>query len=112
MSWENDESLIGDDYLKIEVGENSFKLLDDGTKTKNSFGDYGVEFKVNEGKTLFIRQKPILKVLMEAKKSLGSLIGTFLNLTREGTKQDDTKYLNIRIDKVNDEGAPLKFGSQ
>ena len=98
MSWENDESLIGSEkYAKIEVGDNKFKLLDDGTKSK-SFDRYGVEFKVNDGAVLWIGQKPILRVLAEEKTKSGSLVNKTLKVTREGTGPEDTRYTEIQVE--------------
>ena len=98
MSWENDEELIKNSkFVRFTEGLNKYTLANDGEKVRNSYGNAVVEFKTTDDKLLSIRPGPILRVLAEAKKEHGTLVGRTLEFTRTGTTKEDTKYTDIKV---------------
>ena len=100
MSWENDKELVNEsNFVRFEEGLNTLVFQDDGTKCR-SFGRAAVEFRVQFNgteKLLSVRPSPLLDVIREAKKKHETLVGKTLQLFREGTTKEDTKYLNMKV---------------
>ena len=100
MSWENDKELENEsNFVRFDEGLNTIVFADDGTKCR-SFGRAAVEFRVkfkDVEKILSVRPSPLLNVIREAKKKFGTLVGRSLELRREGTTKEDTRYSDMKV---------------
>ena len=101
MTWQNDEELENESkFVKFEEGMNTVIFRDDGIKCR-AFGKPAVEFKVEfNGKTdmiLSVRPSPLLDVIRDGIKEHETLVGHALELKREGTTKENTRYSDMVI---------------